>query len=409
MYKKKKNRFNVRKTYMILLMCATLFMGIGYAAINSVVLDIKGDAVAEVQDGIFITDAAIVNDAGNSSVISGYYQTMLMSNVVLPNASSVVTMRLTIYNSTSDDYTFSKINYTEGDETYSNTNISYSLNGLVYDQMLAAGDSVTFTITFNYVNINNISNYNLKSILNFEFEKYITTKITFDYNYQPNNLFETYFDTSKFKSCCGASEYLKFTQRVATTEGVMFEARMYPFNNFAGKSGEWVRGYYFNAKTTLPLTHGKTYTLTFETKASERFPSVLIGPEQMTYKYFDIPMEWKRHVHTFQANTHDELLYSFVVYDWVSTNRDGTPTIKLRNVQLSEGVLNTKVSTRRAGREIGNVIPVSGSDSNLSRSGWTFQGWYTDPLEGTQVSSSTIVPFSDNNEITYYAHWTYNG
>lgn len=41
---------------LLLMFLATLFMGIGYASINSITLDIKGTAIVKEQDGVFITD-----------------------------------------------------------------------------------------------------------------------------------------------------------------------------------------------------------------------------------------------------------------------------------------------------------------------------------------------------------------
>ena len=59
---------------------------------------------------------------------------------------------------------------------------------------------------------------------------------------------------------------------------------------------------------------------------------------------------------------------------------------------------NIEIVNMQPNTEIGNM-PV------LKRNGYTFNGWYTDPVYGTQVTSSTTVP---NSDITYYAHWTKN-
>ena len=49
----------------------------------------------------------------------------------------------------------------------------------------------------------------------------------------------------------------------------------------------------------------------------------------------------------------------------------------------------------------GNTL---GTLPSTSRTGYTFQGWYTDPVNGTKVTTST-KPTSD---VTYYAHWQVN-
>ena len=38
-----------------------------------------------------------------------------------------------------------------------------------------------------------------------------------------------------------------------------------------------------------------------------------------------------------------------------------------------------------------------------TREGYTFIGWFTDPIEGEQITSSTIV--SNKNDHELYAHW----
>ena len=43
-----------------------------------------------------------------------------------------------------------------------------------------------------------------------------------------------------------------------------------------------------------------------------------------------------------------------------------------------------------------------------TRQGYGFDGWYTAATGGTQVTSSTSVPYSSTGNITLYAHWTAN-
>ena len=42
--------------------------------------------------------------------------------------------------------------------------------------------------------------------------------------------------------------------------------------------------------------------------------------------------------------------------------------------------------------------------SSLSRDGYTFQGWYTDPTGGTQVTASSVF----QGDTTVYARWAQN-
>ena len=45
-----------KKIFSIVLIIATLFMGVGYASINSVSLNVSGEMIAQAQEGIFIAD-----------------------------------------------------------------------------------------------------------------------------------------------------------------------------------------------------------------------------------------------------------------------------------------------------------------------------------------------------------------
>lgn len=168
---------SVTKSRIILLLycLATLFMGIGYAAINSVTFDIEGTAIAKAQDGVFITDVNYVSDNyanTDSSKINKYNQTMLNSSVTLSdtNPNSSITYEITIYNSTNNDYYFDKVDYLVGDTTYSNENITFSLNGLNQYDVLNGKNSIKFMITFYYKDNILPNNYTLNSYLNFKFE-----------------------------------------------------------------------------------------------------------------------------------------------------------------------------------------------------------------------------------------------
>lgn len=89
--------------------------------------------------------------------------------------------------------------------------------------------------------------------------------------------------------------------------------------------------------------------------------------------------------------TEDTVVYKdMVVYaQWVPP---GQYTV---NFDANGGSCSDTVRTVNAGKIIGDLpTPV--------RSGYTFDGWYTDPFGGTRVTSSTVVTSS----VTLYAHWT---
>ena len=106
--KEKKNKKFLFPTFILL---ATIFMGIGYASINSISIGIGGEIIAKEVDGIYITETKYVSDVNadvSSSKILNAYQTNLDSHIVLsdtdPNSS--ITYEVTIYNSTNRDYLF---------------------------------------------------------------------------------------------------------------------------------------------------------------------------------------------------------------------------------------------------------------------------------------------------------------
>ena len=77
----------------ILFCVATLFMGVGYASINSISLNVTGDVQPQLQNGIYITSVEYLNsnyvDINKSKIINAY-QNNLNSNIVLsenPNSS----------------------------------------------------------------------------------------------------------------------------------------------------------------------------------------------------------------------------------------------------------------------------------------------------------------------------------
>jgi len=167
-----------KKIYPILLLIATLFMGIGYASINSVVLDIHGSALAKDVDGLLITEVSYYNnvnaDLNNSKIINAY-QTMLQSRISLSkeDKDSTITYQVTIFNNTKDTYIFKDINYITEEEinTYDNENIDFYLEGLEIGDELVSRSSISFYITFHYKDYNLSENNILNSYLNFSFKK----------------------------------------------------------------------------------------------------------------------------------------------------------------------------------------------------------------------------------------------
>lgn len=184
---KKKTSSSVNKIYPLLLLVATLFMGIGYATINSITLNLSGKVSAKVQDGIYITSVIFDEENSNQVVsqeVSQVYKTMLTSNISLSNINeSKLVYDITIYNSNDINYYFDSVSYlkTDDDSTYTNQNIKYDLIGIEEGTILKAKDSITFSLVFSYDDINNITMTDLKSDLYFNFK--ISSYVVNEYGY----------------------------------------------------------------------------------------------------------------------------------------------------------------------------------------------------------------------------------
>ena len=174
--KTKKPIYSKKYFFPVFILIATLFMSVGYAAVNSVILSISGTAVAETQTGVYITDAHMDWGVGTgveeNSKITQVYQTNFGSSVFLaPSYSaSYIYYVITVYNSTDDDYQYVGPQYVEGESTYDNPGISLTVLNISENYILKSKESITFRILFQYKN-GVISESNvLNSIINFKFE-----------------------------------------------------------------------------------------------------------------------------------------------------------------------------------------------------------------------------------------------
>lgn len=74
-------------------------------------------------------------------------------------------------------------------------------------------------------------------------------------------------------------------------------------------------------------------------------------------------------------------------------------TLSIHSLQLTKAnSLNIETTKKPANNAIGTL-------STPTRTGYTFLGWYTNPVGGTKIDSNTSV----TSDVTYYAHWKYNG
>ena len=160
--------------YAILIVLASiLLLGVGYASITNITLELDGDASLAGQTGIVISDISVNNVVGadsNSQVINTYYQTMINTRTVLgDDANSTVTYEITIENNSNNEKIFEGVVFDSS--FYSNNEIGYTLNGLNVGDTIDIGDQITFQLTFHYNDVTHTNNI-LDSVLNFNFEDY---------------------------------------------------------------------------------------------------------------------------------------------------------------------------------------------------------------------------------------------
>ena len=195
-----KKKYIHKSLFFFLLICLfTLFLGIGYAQITEIELNVEGTAKMNKQTEVFISDVVYKNNYNanvDSSKINTYYQTLLDSTVSLGSSSdSTITYEITIINLSDTAKKYSETVYDS--LFYDNNNITFQLNGLDTNTILQTGESVTFTITFQYSGSDTSQNI-LNSYLNFHFEDYAVLRTTSLWNTGAN------FNT-KMKNLGGAA------------------------------------------------------------------------------------------------------------------------------------------------------------------------------------------------------------
>lgn len=178
--KTKAQRSNYQKYFPMIIFISILFMGVGYAVINSINLNIDGEAIAKEQSGVYITEAAITSNTNantTTSKVNSVLQTTMNSTSVLSStdASSSLSYTIKVYNSSEYIYTFVDTVYDS--EHYSNENIVFELTGLEPGDTINPGEYLTFTVKF-YYNSSTITNNTLDSIINFEFSNNTWNGIT---------------------------------------------------------------------------------------------------------------------------------------------------------------------------------------------------------------------------------------
>ena len=130
-----------------------LLMSIGYASINSVTGDIEGTALADAQEGVFITNIEYVSDVNASvsnSRVNKFLGTVMGSTMQLSNTdvNSSITYKVTVYNKGTEEAMFQKITY--ANDFYDNNDIIFDISGFTTGEKIGPGESRDIIITFKY-------------------------------------------------------------------------------------------------------------------------------------------------------------------------------------------------------------------------------------------------------------------
>ena len=176
----KKRDTKLYASWLFLLLAAILFIGIGYAVINSITAEIKGILKANSQEGVFITNVEYVRSSNDANVgaskIENYISTSMRSTVELSktNPNSEITYKVTVYNSSENRYQFLDVVYDTDDiNCYSNEIIIFEISdeGYKYGDWIEPKESKDIYITFKYKDGQVAADNQLKSFLNFRIEK----------------------------------------------------------------------------------------------------------------------------------------------------------------------------------------------------------------------------------------------
>ena len=165
--------------FMMVIIIASFFMSIGYASINSVILDIKSTVNITTKKELYISNAVVADENNGTGLVNIYDGKYFSSNTVLTagDITSTVTYAITFTNNTPYTYGYVGPKYVLGANTYDNENITFDIIGITAGDELAPTESKTFTITFKYLGENTTNNI-LNSGISFIFKNLSAMKLS---------------------------------------------------------------------------------------------------------------------------------------------------------------------------------------------------------------------------------------
>lgn len=194
---------NYTKLFLFLIVIATFFMGIGYATINSIVLEFSGTASALAGKGIYISTVKVddINTINGLNISYDRNGTFLTTSIALANdKSSKLTLLVNVCNNNLEDVIFNSLKYLDdsGSESiiypgslefsnlYSNREIviENTQNGYssLYGTILSSKQCMDIPITFKYDDtLTSITNNKLDITMNLKFDTLETYKSNIEF------------------------------------------------------------------------------------------------------------------------------------------------------------------------------------------------------------------------------------
>ena len=157
----------------------------------------------------------------------------------------------------------------------------------------------------------------------------------------------------------------------------------------------------FYIKNMPTLTKDSKYTVSYfirtQGNASDTYD--ISGPAQGGNKSITITNNWQRIQYTFTATTASDSnkILKFYHTSNKSINECYYLGIQIHSLELMAGTPNLSPTEQTPGDNL--TLP-----TEPTRSGFSFAGWFTAPVGGTEVDTATKVP---NTATTYYAQWAY--
>ena len=242
------------------------------------------------------------------------------------------------------------------------------------DDVKALWDNVNWSLS-----VNNLSQ-KTKCNLYFKSKKDIT--IIYDNNYTNSDIFSDTYYTETMNTCCQANSSDLYSVRDYTNGLYTFTRK--PYANDTNDRGVFLA-------VRNKLTIGQKYYLRYVAKVSQSVSNTTFGCEQWGYSSPSLTTEWQTISYEFTAA--ENSVTSFIFYDW--SVKDFDNTLQVGNIFLQKGSYdNYSNVTLKEYDSLGNM-------PSPTRSGYTFDGWYTEALGGIKVDKNTIV----TENTTYYAHW----